>query len=91
MFAVRGILEDYDEWRDLGAASWGWHDVLPYFNKLENDLDFSGPLHGAGGPIPIRRNPAVAWPPFSKAVGSALRASPSSVNSRITMATSAKA
>lgn len=73
MFAVRGIPEDYDEWRDLGAAGWGWHDVLPYFNKLENDLDFSGPLHGAGGPIPIRRNPAAAWPPFSKAVGSALR------------------
>src|ERR1700689_138704 len=56
MFAVRGIPEDYDEWRDLGAAGWGWHDVLPYFNKLEDDLDFSGPLHGTGGPIPIRRN-----------------------------------
>jgi 5-(hydroxymethyl)furfural/furfural oxidase len=73
MFAVRGLPEDYDEWRDLGAAGWGWQDVLPYFNKLEEDLDFSGPLHGSNGPIPIRRNPAASWPPFSKAVGAAIR------------------
>jgi 5-(hydroxymethyl)furfural/furfural oxidase len=73
MFAVRGLPEDYDEWRDLGAAGWGWQDVLPYFNKLEHDLDFSGPLHGTAGPIPIRRNPAASWPPFSRAVGAAIR------------------
>jgi 5-(hydroxymethyl)furfural/furfural oxidase len=73
MFAVRGLPEDYDEWREVGAAGWGWQEVLPYFNKLEHDLDFSGPLHGSSGPIPIRRNPADSWPPFSKAVGAAIR------------------
>jgi 5-(hydroxymethyl)furfural/furfural oxidase len=72
MFAVRGLPEDYDEWREFGAAGWGWQEVLPYFNKLEHDLDFSGTMHGSGGPIPIRRNPADSWPPFSKAVGAAI-------------------
>jgi 5-(hydroxymethyl)furfural/furfural oxidase len=72
MFAVRGLPEDYDEWRDAGVIGWGWRDVLPYFIKLEHDLDFSGPLHGKTGPIPIRRTPADDWAPFSKAVGSAI-------------------
>jgi len=72
MFAVRGLPEDYDEWRDLGAPGWGWDDVLPYFKKLEHDLDFLGPLHGAEGPIPIRRTPPDEWAPFCKAVSFAI-------------------
>lgn len=72
MFAVRGLPEDYDEWRDMGAAGWGWQDVLPYFKKLERDLDFSGPLHGGHGPIPIRRTSASQWGPFATAVGAAI-------------------
>jgi 5-(hydroxymethyl)furfural/furfural oxidase len=72
MFAVRGLPEDYDEWRDAGVVGWGWDDVLPYFIKLERDLDFSGPLHGTTGPIPIRRTPAKEWAPFSRAVGNAI-------------------
>jgi len=72
MFAVRGLPEDYDEWSGAGISGWGWSDVLPYFNKLERDLDFSGPLHGCDGPIPIRRIPAQDWAPFSRAVGVAI-------------------
>ena len=49
--ANRGLPRDYDEWRDLGARGWAWDDVLPYFRKLETDLDFEGPLHGSDGPI----------------------------------------
>src|ERR1700722_12291453 len=37
MAADRGQPSDYDAWRDLGAAGWGWQDVLPYFIKLERD------------------------------------------------------
>jgi Choline dehydrogenase and related flavoproteins len=37
------------------AAGWGWNDVLPYYRKLENDLDFGGDMHGRSGPVPIRR------------------------------------
>ena len=55
--ANRGTPADYDEWAALGAAGWDWAGVLPYFKKLERDLEFSGPLHGQDGPIPIHRIP----------------------------------
>ncbi|HEY4214137.1 MAG TPA: GMC family oxidoreductase N-terminal domain-containing protein [Steroidobacteraceae bacterium] len=72
MFADRGLPSDYDEWRDLGAAGWGWSDVLPYFKKLEHDRDFTGPLHGTEGPIPVCRIRPEHWAPFSKALAGAL-------------------
>ena len=68
MVALRGTPDDYAEWEALGARGWGWEDVLPYFVKLENDLDFGGALHGRAGPIPIRRTPREQWPPLSRAV-----------------------
>ena len=55
MVAYRGTPDDYAEWQALGAAGWGWDDVLPYYRKLESDLDFDGALHGKDGPVPIRR------------------------------------
>src|ERR1700680_1716344 len=73
--ANRGLPRDYDEWRDLGAEGGGWDDVLPYFRKLETDLDFAGPLHGNNGPIPIRRISQPDWPPFGAAVGAPFAAS----------------
>ena len=42
--------------------------MLPYYRKLENDLDFTGELHGATGPVPIRRTKPEDWAPLSKAV-----------------------
>jgi 5-(hydroxymethyl)furfural/furfural oxidase len=68
MIALRGTPNDYDEWERLGAAGWGWNDVLPYFRKLETDSDFHGNLHGESGPIPIRRTPESQWPPLSRAI-----------------------
>jgi choline dehydrogenase-like flavoprotein len=53
--ALRGVPADYDEWASLGNAEWAWPGVLPYFRKLEDDQDESGPLHGRGGPVPVRR------------------------------------
>ncbi|UDQ91367.1 GMC family oxidoreductase N-terminal domain-containing protein, partial [Xanthobacter autotrophicus] len=73
--ANRGLPRDYDEWAALGAAGWGWDDVLPFFIKLERDLDCGGPLHGKDGPIPIRRIPPPGWPPFAEAATSAFAAS----------------
>lgn len=71
MVALRGVPEDYDAWVREGAAGWGWQDVLPYFRRLERDLDFDGPLHGDRGPIPIRRHRREDWPPFVRAVAAA--------------------
>jgi 5-(hydroxymethyl)furfural/furfural oxidase len=53
--AIRGIPSDYDEWESLGADGWSFKACLPYFRKLERDLDFDGPYHGKEGPIPIHR------------------------------------
>jgi 5-(hydroxymethyl)furfural/furfural oxidase len=70
--ANRGTPADYDEWSALGAAGWDWPNVLPYFKRLERDLDFYGPLHGRNGPIPIHRIPRERWPLYSTAAAEAL-------------------
>ena len=59
--ANRGAPTDYDEWDARGADGWGWKDVLPYFKKVERDLDFDGPFHGKDGRIPVRRIPREHW------------------------------
>jgi choline dehydrogenase len=55
-FTPRGAPADYNGWVDLGLTGWGWEDVLPYFVKLENDVDFGDrPWHGDQGLIPSSR------------------------------------
>jgi 5-(hydroxymethyl)furfural/furfural oxidase len=70
--ANRGTPDDYDEWAALGATGWDWNSVLPFFRKLERDLDYSGPLHGSDGPIPIHRIPREKWPILSLRMEKAL-------------------
>jgi 5-(hydroxymethyl)furfural/furfural oxidase len=74
MVALRGLPGDYDEWAQMGARGWGWSDVLPYFRKLENDLDMDGPLHGKDGPVAIGRVPRRDWPGFARAIAEAAAA-----------------
>ena len=69
--ANRGAPTDYDEWESRGATGWGWDSVLPYFRRLERDLDFDGPLHGKEGRIPIRRIPREHWCPHALATAKA--------------------
>lgn len=73
--ANRGAPEDYDEWEALGAAGWGWKDVLPYFRKLEDDADFDGALHGKNGPLPVQRMKRAEWCGYSEATARALEES----------------
>jgi len=68
MVAYRGTPDDYAEWEEQGAAGWGWNDVLPFYKKLETDMDFDGDMHGKSGPVPIRRTRQKDWAPLSKAV-----------------------
>jgi choline dehydrogenase len=53
--AIRGMPADYDDWAEAGNPEWSWAKVLPFFLRLEDDLDFGGPFHASGGPVPIRR------------------------------------
>ncbi|HEY3794772.1 MAG TPA: GMC oxidoreductase, partial [Bradyrhizobium sp.] len=52
---------------------WNWKDVLPYFRKVERDLDFDGPFHGNDGRIPVRRIPQQHWTRHSQAVAEACK------------------
>lgn len=49
MLYLRGQAADYDGWRQMGLAGWGWDDVLPFFLKSEDHHGGQTPLHGAGG------------------------------------------
>ena len=65
--ANRGAPSDYEEWEARGAAGWNWEAVLPYFKKIEHDLDFGGPFHGKEGPIKVRRIKPEQWNNHAKA------------------------
>lgn len=73
--ANRGAPHDYDEWVNRGAPGWGWDEVLPYFRKVERDMDFDGPYHGKDGRIPVSRTFPESWNGHAKAVGEAFAAS----------------
>ena len=53
MVYIRGQAADYDDWRDLGNAGWGWDDVLPYFRKAETSGDGGNRYRGADGPLHV--------------------------------------
>ena len=72
--ANRGAPTDYDEWEARGAAGWDWNAVLPYFKKVERDMDFDGPWHGKDGRIPVRRIFPDMWNGHAKAVAKAFEA-----------------
>ena len=53
--ANRGAPTDFAEWVARGAEGWELGHVLPYFKKVERDMDFERRLHGKDGRIPVRR------------------------------------
>ena len=60
---LRGMPEDYDHWAELGNTEWSYEKTLPFFRKLETDLDYSGDFHGNQGPIIARRHKKEDWLP----------------------------
>jgi len=65
--AARGAPFDFDRWASMGCSGWAWTDVLPYFIKIENDLDFGDqPIHGKDGPIVIQRYKPESWAPINR-------------------------
>ncbi|WP_319456963.1 MULTISPECIES: mycofactocin system GMC family oxidoreductase MftG [unclassified Mycobacterium] len=66
-YFIRGRRSDFDRWEELGNDKWSYARTLPYFRKLEHDADFTGELHGVGGPIPVRREDKDRAPEFTAA------------------------
>ena len=58
---LRGEPDDYDSWAPAGKNLWGFQECLPYFRKLENDLDCFGEFHGKSGPMRCVRSPREEW------------------------------
>ncbi len=60
MIYMRGQAADYDHWRQLGLAGWGWDDVLPFFKRHENHFLGGSEAHAVGGEWPVSA-PRVRW------------------------------
>jgi choline dehydrogenase len=68
---LRGLPGDFDHWAGLGNDEWSYTKVLPYFRKLETDLDIAGDFHGTTGPISVTRHKQESWLPLQRAFHSA--------------------
>ena len=53
---LRGIPQDFEHWYSLGNSEWSYQDVLPYYRKIETDMDFHDDFHGTEGPIIVGRH-----------------------------------
>jgi choline dehydrogenase-like flavoprotein len=49
MIYMRGQAADYDHWRQLGLAGWGWYDVKLLFRKQLDHFLADSEHHGKGG------------------------------------------
>jgi len=71
---VRGQPQDYDRWRQMGNAGWGWDDVLPLFKRAEKNERGADDFHGDQGPLSvsnmrIQRPITDAWVAAAQAAG----------------------
>lgn len=55
MIYMRGQIQDYENWRQMGCAGWGWDDVLPIFKAQEDYHLGASEMHGAGGEWRVER------------------------------------
>lgn len=58
MVYVRGAPRDYDGWKALGCAGWGWDEIGPLFVSLEDHQFGVGEWRGVGGPLRISVQPS---------------------------------
>ena len=67
--AIRGVLDAFDQWAEMGCEGWSGQHVLPFFNRLEDDLaQGDKAYHGRGGPMPVYRAPVETWGPVDRAL-----------------------
>jgi choline dehydrogenase len=53
MMFVRGHRASYSAWASVGAESWGFHDLLPYFMRSETAVGGDPALRGQNGPMEV--------------------------------------
>lgn len=53
MIYIRGNRVDYDQWAADGAEGWSYEDVLPYFQRAEDNARGADDFHGSGGPLTV--------------------------------------
>lgn len=65
---LRGMPEDYDRWAEWGNDEWSYLKVLPFFRKMETDMDIRDDFHGSDGPVPVLRRNDAEWTPIQSAL-----------------------
>ena len=67
--AIRGVPAAFDGWAEAGCEGWSAADVLPLFDKIEDD-EMTGIAPGIrrGGPLPVYRAPLAEWGPVDRAL-----------------------
>jgi choline dehydrogenase len=58
MVYIRGHRADYDGWRAMGCKGWGWEDMGPCFEALEDHELGHGYHRGVGGPVHVTVHPS---------------------------------
>jgi choline dehydrogenase len=66
MMHIRGHPGDYDDWAYNGCPGWSYRDVLPYFQKLEDQEDHTSDWAGHGGPLSVINAKNHAHNPLSR-------------------------
>ena len=54
---VRGQPLDYDTWAQMGNRGWGWSDVAPIFERMEDYEKGGDGVRGKGGPLKVTEVP----------------------------------
>lgn len=60
--AIRGVTDAFDAWSEAGCEGWGAADLLPVFDRFEDDPKAGRP----GGPLPVYRAPEADWGPVDR-------------------------
>ncbi|MCK9879072.1 FAD-dependent oxidoreductase [Frankia sp. Ag45/Mut15] len=62
-YFIRGRRADFDHWAAAGLDEWSYEQVLPFYRRLERDLQYGeSDLHGGSGPITVTREIAHPHP-----------------------------
>lgn len=57
-YFIRAPRQDFGRWSSGGNEEWAWDKVLPFYKKLENDLQHGErEVHGSTGPMTVSRPP----------------------------------